>query len=174
VNWTLYTAFGLVLTACSTRAEVPARTPPAISIEAVPDGQSPASRESPRATRDDELPFVGSWVSTMDGSILILGRETYLFRFPYQDAIREIQARIVEIDPLRGRLVLRETRVLQGEVGGELNPEPLCFQYLIKSDELRKDIGACEEEFNPEGDGEVFLRRRNFVLPLRGLADVPD
>jgi hypothetical protein len=92
-------------------------------------------------------------------------------RFPHDGALREIQASIESVDVERGVLVLRYTRVLQAEVV-EDDPRTVCFFYWVNGDELTKQVGECEAELEP--DGEVFVRKQNFVVPKHGLPAMPE
>ena len=134
----------------------------------VPEPDAPAPDED-----SGELSFVGTWVSRLDGSILLMSPRTYMLRFPFEGGIRENSAQIVHAEPTVGHLELRFTRVLQDEAPvAEGAGRRLYMLYVIDEEGvLRK--GTSAEPWPSDTDGEEFVRRDGIAVPRHGLLEPP-
>ncbi|WP_437762255.1 hypothetical protein WMF27_00405 [Sorangium sp. So ce281] len=110
--------------------------------------------DEPESRRDEtqRLPFVGTWVSEEDGSLIELSATSFHHRFPYMGAPRDLYARVSSYDTERGHIALEYTRILQDGV-----EEPVVYmRYEIRDGDLYKHVDA--EDFPTTVDDERFVR----------------
>lgn len=124
--------------------------PPPQLAEAAPEDEPEDEGEPP--------PFVGTWVSEMDGSLLEMTTTTFHLRFPYQGGMRDNYARILSYDTKLRRVVLKYTRVLQDGEEQPVGDDIDYMIYRIDGDILQKYV--AEDDFADEVGDERFRRSR--------------
>ncbi len=100
----------------------------------------------------------GYWSSTWDDSVLELSKDKYYHRFQYNNGVRENYGEILSIDPAKGHIRLRYTKVLQdGQPVDDYFQGVLYMKYRIESDgKLTKYIG--ENGFPKRTGQEEYVR----------------
>jgi hypothetical protein len=109
-----------------------------------------------RIDETEHLPFVGTWVSEDDGSLLELSATSFHLRFPYEGAPRDLYARVVSYDTERGHVALEYTRILQDGVEEPIEEPVVYMRYEIREGDLYKHVDS--EDFPTAVDEERFVR----------------
>ncbi|WP_437530857.1 hypothetical protein WME79_00425 [Sorangium sp. So ce726] len=109
-----------------------------------------------RVNETERLPFVGTWVSEDDGSLIELSATSFHHRFPYMGAPRDLYARVVSYDTERGHIALQYTRILQDGVEEPIEEPAMYMRYEIREGDLYKHIDA--DDFPTTVDDERFVR----------------
>lgn len=124
-----------------------------------PGAPVPKLAADDRESRTDEterLPFVGTWVSEEDGSLLELSATSFHLRFPYEGAPRDLYARVVSYNTERGQLALEYTRILQDGVEEPIEEPSVYMRYEIRDGGLYKHVD--DGDFPATVDDERFVR----------------
>ncbi|WP_437914391.1 hypothetical protein WME73_00435 [Sorangium sp. So ce302] len=114
--------------------------------------------DEPESRRDEtqRLPFVGTWVSEDDGSLIELSATSFHHRFPYMGAPRDLYARVTSYNTERGHIAIEYTRILQDGVEESIEEPVVYMRYEIRDGDLYKHVDA--EDFPTTVDDERFVR----------------
>ncbi|WP_437590160.1 hypothetical protein [Sorangium sp. So ce1000] len=121
-----------------------------------PGAPQPKLAAEPGGGEAQRLPFVGTWISEADGSLLELSATSFHLRFPFMGAPRDLYARVVSFNAERGRIELQYTRILQDGVEEPIEEPVVYMRYEIRDGALFKHIDA--EDYPSTVDDERFVR----------------
>lgn len=121
-----------------------------------PEPKLAADEPESRIDETQRLPFVGTWVSEDDGSLLELSATSFHHRFPYMGAPRDLYARVVSYNTERGHIAIEYTRILQDGVEEPIEEPSMYMRYEIREGGLYKHVD--EEDFPTTVDDERFVR----------------
>ncbi|WP_437279045.1 hypothetical protein WME90_00385 [Sorangium sp. So ce375] len=126
----------------------------------IPPPGSPGPKSAAGDSPDHDaqrLPFVGTWVSEDDGSLLELCQTSFHLRFPFMGTPRDLYARVVSYNTERGHIELQYTRILQDGVEEPIEEPVVYMRYEVREGDLYKHIDG--DGYPTSVDDERYVRR---------------